>query len=51
MSLKCFTVRDTIETDNTFEFTIPSDEIDVSSTYRLILANDTLNVSNSCEVK
>jgi hypothetical protein len=51
MSLLCFTAIDTIKKDNTFEFTIPPDEIDISGTYRLMLANDTLIVSNSFEVK
>jgi len=51
MSLTCFTTINTIKKYNAFEFTIPSDEIDVSGTYRLILANDTLIVSNSFEVR
>ena len=51
MSLACFTTINTIKKYNAFEFTIPSDEIDVSGTYRLILANDTLIVSNSFEVR
>lgn len=51
MSLRCYTAIDTLKKDNTFEFTIPSDEIDIGGTYRLLLANDTSIVSNSFEVK
>lgn len=51
MSLKCPTTFEAVEENNSFKFTIPSQEIDVSGTYRLILANDTSIVSNSFEVE
>jgi hypothetical protein len=51
MSLECVTHIDTINKFNVFEFTIPPNEIDVSGTYRLILAIDNSVVSNSFEVK
>jgi len=51
MSLKCITVIDTIKGHNNFEFIIPSNEINESGTYRLVLANDTSIVSKSFEVK
>ena len=51
MTLKCSSVINTIKEDNVFQFIIPSEEISVSGTYRLILANDTLVISNSFEIK
>ena len=51
MSLKCVSVLETIKGYNNFQFIIPSDEINESGTYRLVLANDTTIVSNSFEVK
>ena len=51
MSLKCVSTSETIKGHNNFQFVIPSNEINVSGTYRLVLANDTLIVSNSFEVR
>ena len=51
MTLKCSSVLNTIKEDNVFQFIIPSEEIIISGTYRLILANDTLLISNSFEIK
>jgi len=51
MSLKCVSDIETIKGHNNFQFMIPSNEINASGTYRLVLANDTSIVSNSFEVK
>ena len=51
MTLKCSSVLNTIKEDNVFQFVIPSEEIGISGTYRLILANDTSVISNSFEIK
>jgi hypothetical protein len=51
MTLKCLTFLDTIKSDNNFQFVIPADEIKISGTYRLILANNTSVISNSFEIK
>ena len=51
MSLACRSTPETIEKNSNFQFIIPSNEINASGTYRLILANDTSLVSNSFEIK
>jgi len=47
MSLKCNTAIYIIEEYKSYKFVIPSDQINAKGTYRLILTNDTLIVSNS----
>ena len=51
MSLTCLSTPETIEKNKNFQFIIPSNEINTSGTYRLILANDTSIVSDSFEIK
>ena len=51
MSLKCFSDPATIKAHDIYEFTIPSEEINIIGTYRLILANDTSFISNTFEIK
>ena len=51
MSLKCTSVPEIIKRHDIYEFTIPSEEINIIGTYRLILANDTSFISNTFEIK
>ncbi len=51
MASKCYSVLYTIKEDNSFQFIIPFEEIGIRGTYRLILATDTLMISNSFEIK
>jgi hypothetical protein len=51
MSLECVSIPETINVNNYFQFSIPSNEIIEVGTYRLLIANDTNIVSNSFEIK